>query len=272
MNDWLTVTRGTQPLIISIPHAGTDIPGELEPCFASPWLARMDADFHMSRLYAFAAAMGATVISTAISRSVIDMNRDPSGKSLYPGQATTELCPLSTFDGRPLYRKSSEPTPDEISDRRGRYFLPYHGALVDEIARLKITHRHVVLYDAHSIRSHVPRLFDGELPVFNVGTNTGASCDGALGSAVAMIAAASGKPAVVNGRFKGGYITRHYGNPPNGIHAVQMELAIRSYAREPETLDETNWPPAFNHTLATETQDVLKRILAACLSFAKEAA
>ena len=177
--DWLLVERRDAPLIVSIPHAGTEL-AEYEPRFVSPWFARRDADWHIPELYDFAAALGATIVRTEISRSVVDVNRNPDGLSLYPGQATTELCPTTTFDGEPIYREGETPGAAEVAERRARYYAPYHEALRNEIDRLRRTHARVALYDAHSIRSVIPRLFDGELPVFNLGTNSGESCSPAL--------------------------------------------------------------------------------------------
>ena len=174
MSDWLDVHRGDAPLIVAFPHTGTDL-ADVAGGFVSPWLARRDADWWIDELYAFARDLGATTVRTAISRSVIDVNRDPSGVSLYPGMATTDLCPTTTFDGEPLYA-GAVPNTAEIARRRATWFDPYHRALEAEIARLRAQHDTVVLYDAHSIRSHVPRLFDGELPQFNIGTNSGATC------------------------------------------------------------------------------------------------
>src|SRR3954467_4680076 len=150
MKDWLQVTRGDAPLIISLPHTGTDIPADIEDQLVSPWLARKDADWWVDRLYAFAEDLGATLVRTAISRTVIDVNRDPSGASLYPGQATTGLCPTETFDGDPLYRDGEEPGPSEIDERRQKFFAPYHAALQAEIDRLRTLHGKIVLYDCHS--------------------------------------------------------------------------------------------------------------------------
>ena len=223
--DWLRVHRGDAPLVIAFPHGGTDLAG-LDEQFVSPWHAQIDTDWWIADLYAFAADLGATLIATGISRSVIDMNRDPSGASLYPRQATTELCPTTTFDGEPLYR-FGEPDEASITQRLNLYHRPYHDTLAAELDRLKAAHGRVVLYDAHSIRSHVPRLFGGELPQFNIGTNGGATAAPELETIVANICAASGHGHVVNGRFKGGWTTRHYGRPDDGIHAVQMELAQR---------------------------------------------
>lgn len=262
MTDWLSITPGDAPLIVSVPHAGTIIPGDISG-LVSPDLARRDADHHVDRLYALAAELGATIVHSRISRTVIDLNRDPSGKSLYPGQATTGLCPISTFDGELLYRAGAEPGGGEIARRRAVWFDPYHAALRDQIGRLRGLHPVVVLYDAHSIRSHVPRLFDGELPQFNIGSYDGASCDAALTDAIA--ANCAGESHVINGRFKGGWITRHYGDPPRGVHAIQMELAIRGYADEFGP-----WPPPWDAARAAPMQTKLRRILTTCLDFAKD--
>ena len=185
MNDapetpWLTVQQGTAPLLLCIPHTGTTIPAAIEGELASTWLARKDTDWWIDRLYGFAHKLGASVVRTALSRTVIDPNRDPSGASLYPGQPTTELCPTSTFDGEPLYRAGRAPASQEIAARRHEYFEPYHRAVEREIVRLRIRHPAIVLYDCHSIRSAVPRLFSGILPNFNLGTFAGASCSPAL--------------------------------------------------------------------------------------------
>jgi N-formylglutamate deformylase len=262
MTAWLSVTAGDAPLIVSIPHAGTIIPKEISG-LVSLDLARRDADHHVDRLYAFAAELGATILHSQISRTVIDLNRDPSGQSLYPGRETTGLCPETTFDGKPLYKAGSEPETVEIDQRKSAYFDPYHAALGAQIARLRALHPAIILYDAHSIRSHVPRLFDGELPQFNIGSFDGASCDTALIDAIAADCAADTH--VVNGRFKGGWITRHYRNPTHGIHAVQMELAIRGYADEDDA-----WPPLWDAARAAPMQAKLRTILITCLEFAKD--
>ncbi len=263
--DWLRVHRGEAPLLVAFPHGGTGLAG-LDDAFVSPWRARFDTDWWIEDLYAFVCDLGATTLATDISRSVIDMNRDPSGASLYPGQATTGLCPTTTFDGDSLYR-DAEPGEDEVAWRRDLYHRPYHAALQGELERLRALHGTVVLYDAHSIRSRVPRLFDGQLPQFNLGTNDGATCAPELESAVAAICAASGHSHVVNGRFKGGWTTRHYGQPEKGIHAIQMELAQRGYMAEPDMLTETSWPTPIDPDPAI--LPVLKHVIAAALDFAK---
>jgi formiminoglutamase len=269
--EWLVVERGEAPLIVSVPHAGTEL-GEFEPRFVSPWLARKDADWRIPDLYDFARALGATLVRTKLSRSLIDVNRDPSGASLYPGQATTELCPTTTFDGEPLYRPGGAPDAADIAERRRRYFNPYHAALVGEIERLRRRFGRVALFDAHSIRSRVPRLFEGELPLFNLGSNSGKSCDPALREAVGAVLVQSGESYVVDGRFKGGWITRVYGRPERGVHALQLELACRAYMREPETLDEASWPTSLDPARADKTRATLRRVLETMLAFAGDSA
>ena len=269
---WLQVRRGEAPLIVSFPHAGTDLPAEIAPRLVSPWLARKDADWWVDRLYDFARDLGATTVRTAISRTAIDVNRDPSGASLYPGQATTELCPTTTFDGEPLYQDGRAPDEAEIARRRETYFAPYHDALAEEIARLKAAHGTVVLYEAHSIRSLIPRLFDGPLPNFNIGTNSGASCAVALAGAIEALCVASPFSSIVDGRFKGGWTTRRYGRPEDGVHAVQMELACRGYMDDPaEPPTEANWPTPYDPARAAPMRAVLSDILKACIAFAEAA-
>jgi N-formylglutamate deformylase len=266
---WLTVRRGSAPLVVTMPHTGTDLVGGIEAGLESPWLARKDADWWVHKLYDFAGELGATVIRTSLSRTIIDCNRDPSGVSLYPGQATTELCPTTTFDGEPLYRAGYAPDAQEIASRRSTYFDPYHRALTEEIARLRVQHAAVVVYDCHSIRSRIPRLFAGQLPNFNIGTNSGASCAPELTARVEAICAETAFERVTNGRFKGGYTTRHHGKPADGIHAMQMELACRGYMREPDgEVTPANWPGEYDETFAAPMRAALRRILTACVEFA----
>ena len=271
MGDWLDIQRGDAPLVVAFPHSGIHIPSELEGGYVSPWLARKDADWWIDQVYAFAVGLGATTVRSRISRSVIDLNRDPSGASLYPGQATTELCPTTTFDGEPLYR-GSPPDVAEIARRRTMWFDPYHAALEAELDRLRAAHGRVVLYDAHSILSRVPRLFDGTLPQFNIGTNGGATCHPALAMAVTRICAASGQSHVLDERFRGGWTTRHYGRPNQGVHAVQMELAMRGYIDEPDVPSDANWPPAFDPARAARIAPILTDIIEACIAFARQKA
>jgi len=262
--DWIIIERRDAPLIVSIPHAGTDLL-EFEPVFVSPWLARKDADWRLDEFYDFVAPLGATVLRTRLSRSIIDVNRDPSGASLYPGQATTELVPTTSFDGEPLYRTGLAPDAAEIAERRRLYFDPYHVALGSEIARLREKHKRVALFDAHSIRSVIPRLFDGELPAFNLGTNSGASLSHKLRETVGALLAVSGQSSIVDGRFKGGWITRVYGKPGEGVEALQLELACRAYMHEPERPAPDNWPTPIDENRATPTRATIKRVLEAIL-------
>ncbi|WP_428152025.1 N-formylglutamate deformylase [Brevundimonas sp.] len=269
--DWLTVVEGDAPLIVAFPHTGTDIPPDIEARMVSPWLARKDADWWVDRLYDFVGEMGVTTVRTAISRSVIDVNRDPSGASLYPGMATTGLCPVETFDGEPLYRPGEAPDQAEIDRRRATFFDPYHAAIRAQIERLGV-YGPVVLYDAHSIRSVVPRLFDGALPLFNIGDNNGVTCAPELSQAVEAACAVTGWTHVLNGRFKGGWTTRHYGRPAEGIHAIQMELADRGYMLDPEgEVSEANWPSPYDPALAEPMRRHLRAILTACADFARKA-
>jgi N-formylglutamate deformylase len=266
---WLSVTPGDAPLIVSMPHTGVDIPQDIESTLTSPWLARKDADWWVNCLYDFTYALGATVIRTAISRTVIDCNRDPTGASLYPGQTTTELCPTMTFDGEPLYRAGLLPDQTEIALRRATFFEPYHGAIAAAIARLRAKHNSVVLYDCHSIRSSIPRLFDGVLPNFNIGTNNGATCAPELTRAVEAACEVPGFTHVTNGRFRGGYTTRYYGRPPEGVHAIQMELACRGYMREPvKPVRQGEWPTPYEDHVAAPMRAALTKVLQACLRFA----
>jgi formiminoglutamase len=269
--DWLEVHRASSPLVVSLPHTGTGIPPELHAGYVSLWAARRDADWWVDRLYDFARGLGATTVRTAMSRSVIDVNRDPSGASLYPGQATTELCPTTDFDGAALYRDGLMPDDADIARRREAYFNPYHGALRAELDRLRAQHPRVVLFDAHSIRSRIPRLFDGELPQFNIGTNSGQSCAPELARRVEAVCAATNYSRVVDGRFKGGWTTRHYGEPDKGVHAIQLELACRGYMDEPDAPSPDNWPAPYSEARASSMRAVLKRILEACLAFARSA-
>ncbi len=228
-----TLHEGRSPLVVSVPHAGTGVPDEIAARFTDAARALPDTDWHVHRLYAFAEALDATLIVARYSRYVIDLNRPPDDTELYPGSAQTGLCPLVTFDGTPIYaRDEDRPDADEVDARRRRYWAPYHACLEAQLARVAGLHGQALLWDAHSIRSVVPRLFDGELPVLNLGTHNGASCAAPIADRVWDAARASGYPCVRDGRFRGGYITRHYGRPARGVHAIQLELAQRAYMHE----------------------------------------
>lgn len=261
--EWLYLKRGKAPLILSMPHTGTLLPLDLANRLSSPWLARRDADWWIELLYGeIAERLDATVVRTAISRSVIDVNRDPSGASLYPGQNGTDLCPVTTFDGEPLYLAGAEPDAAEIKGRLETYYRPYHLTVQAEIQRLRSKHRNVVVYDCHSIRSVIPHLFEGTLPVMNIGTFDGRSCDAGLERLVYETCSATAFSVALNQRFKGGWITRSLGNPDLGVHAVQMELACRGYLDEPSSIDSLNWPPAYDDYVARPLQETLAALLA----------
>lgn len=221
--------QGHSPLVLGLPHTGTDIPRDCKDGLINIGLAMADTDWHIDQLYD-GLVDGATTVRTPIHRYVIDVNRDPSGASLYPGQNTTGLCPITDFDGREIYKPGQEPDAAEIARRTALYHAPYHAALAGEVARVRAQHGFAILYDCHSIRSRIPFLFDGTLPDFNIGTNDATSCAPAIEALVhARTRAARGYSSVRNGRFKGGWTTRHYGHPAQGVHAIQMELAQSTY-------------------------------------------
>jgi len=230
--------RGNAPLLISIPHLGTALPGDIQASLSEAARCTADTDWHLDRVYAFADAMDATVIQAKVSRYVIDLNRPPNGLSLYPGQNTTELCPTRTFRNEALYREGATPTEAEVQRRLQRYWQPYHQTLEGELQRLRGRHAKVLLWDAHSIAGELPYLFEGRLPDLNLGTNDGQACDGALLDAVlAVLGAQTAYSFVSNQRFKGGYITRNYGQPAQGVHAIQLEMAQHLYMNERAPFD-----------------------------------
>jgi len=250
--------RGTSPLFVSLPHDGTRLADDVAQRLAPSARRVPDTDWHVSRLYAFAREFGASVIVPRHSRYMIDLNRPPDDTSLYPGQNTTGLCPIVQFSGEPVYLPGQEPTRDEILARVERFWRPYHQALASEIARIKTTHGRVVLWEGHSIRGVVPFLFDGRLPDFNLGTANGASCSPQLQQRLtAALEAQDDYTFVVNGRFKGGYITRHYGHPEAAVDAVQLELAQCNY------MDEETF--AYDDRRAASLQKVIRALLEACL-------
>lgn len=214
---------GDGPLIFSVPHAGTDIPADIAAQLTPHARMLPDTDWHVEQLYDFAPELGAGMIRANVSRYVIDVNRPPQDESLYPGQATTGLCPPIEFDGTPIYLDGGSVPDEEVAHRRTAYWQPYHDTLAAEIARVKARHGYALLYDCHSIASRVPRLFPGTLPDLNLGTVKGESCAPGLQAAIEQVMQASGLTQISNGRFIGGYITRHYGKPQENVHAVQME-------------------------------------------------
>ena len=228
-----TLLRGHSPLLISFPHVGTAIPLDQQYRYTARALDAEDTDWCLDRLYGFAAERGATLIVPGFSRYLVDLNRSSDNAPMYPGQNNTELCPTRHFSGELLYREQRAPDAAEIARRVTHYWQPYHDALRDELARLKQAHGHAVLFDAHSIKSELPWLFEGQLPHMSIGTANGDSCAPALCDAVMRVFAAQTEFShVLNGRFKGGHITRHFGNPGEGMHAIQLEMCWRAYMHE----------------------------------------
>lgn len=251
--------QGTRPLLISIPHCGTHVPPALAARFTEEARQVHDTDWHLERLYDFADELGASLLVATHSRYVIDLNRPPDGASLYPGQSVTGLCPIDTFDDTPIYADAADkPSDAEIAARRDAIWQPYHAKLADELARIRAQHGIAALWDAHSIRSVLPRFFEGTLPDLNLGTAQGASCDPALAQTLLGIAKASGYSSVLNGRFTGGYITRHHGQPARGVHAVQLEMTQSSYMQEALPFD---YLPAVAERVQPHLQHMLQAVL-----------
>ena len=258
-----TLSRGQTPLLVSMPHDGTEIPESIAQRMTENALRRPDTDWHVARLYEFAAALGASTITPRYSRYVVDLNRSADNTALYPGADNTEVCPTTCFDSTRIYAANQVPGQSEVEARINRYWQPYHNGLAAELTRVRERYGIAVLFDAHSINSVVPRFFDAELPHFNLGTADGHSCAPELEQQlVAVLADATDYSHVANGRFKGGYITRHYGRPQESLHAVQLELAQRSY------MDEA-YPFRYDDGLAGRVQPVLGRLLSTILEWAK---
>ena len=250
-----TLHLGQAPLLISMPHLGTTIPADLHGAYVLRALATEDTDWHLDRLYNFAAELRASVLTPQVSRYVIDLNRPPDDAPMYPGASNTELCPTRFFNGDPLYQPGAEPDAAERLRRREVYWQPYHQALATELQRLQALHGHVVLWDAHSIRSQIPWLFEGRLPGLNLGTANGASADATIADALMTVCAGqSAVSHVLNGRFKGGYITRRYGAPAQGVHAVQLEMCQSLYMQE-------HSPYAFEAERAAAIRPLLRTLL-----------
>ena len=254
-----TLHRGRVPLLISLPHDGSFIPADVAARMHPAARRSPDTDWHVARLYEpLARELGASVLKPQASRYVVDLNRPADGHALYPGQRETGLVSTVGFDGEPLYLEGGVPDAAEVQRRVNDYWQPYHDALAQELARLRAKHGRVVLWEGHSIRSHVPMLFEGRLPDFNLGTATGTSCTSALQTRLQSRLEAQARFSVaVNGRFKGGYITRHYGRPEAGVQAVQLELVQLNY------MDEASFE--FDAARAPEVQAVIDRLLRICL-------
>ena len=252
----IEVIQGPSPLILGLPHTGTYVPSDIADRLNERGQGLSDTDWHVDRLYV-GLVPDVTTVRTPVHRYAIDVNRDPSGHSLYPGQNTTSLCPLTDFDGAPLYLLGAEPGTSEIERRRALYHAPYHAALTREMTRIVALHGFAILYDCHSIRSEIPYLFDGRLPDFNIGTNMGQTCAPSLEDLVREHCdSAEPYTSVLNGRFRGGWSTRHYGRPELGWHAIQMELAQATYMEE-------HPPWTYLPARATEVRCILRSLLSA---------
>lgn len=255
----VAVQRGESPLLLAQPHSGVWLPDGLLARFNARGRQLADTDWHITRLYA-GLATNATTVTAQAHRYVVDANRDPADSSLYPGENTTSLCPLTDFDGESIYMPGQAPSTDEVKERQQTFHQPYHDALQAELQRLHELHGYVILYDCHSIRSRAPFLFEGSLPDLNIGTNSGLSCDAALQRAAVKVCEASRQNRqyswVENGRFRGGWTTRHYGNPDSGYHALQMEIGQKCYMEESQ-------PWHYLPATAEPLRALLKELLAA---------
>ncbi len=252
---------GSIPLLVSMPHVGVEIPEQIAARMSPAALSRIDTDWHLTSLYAFLEQMGASTIAARWSRYVIDLNRPPEDTNLYPGMDTTGLCPVDTFGSVPLYLPGQQPDQDEIKQRLELYWRPYHHQLRAELDRLLSMHGRVMLWDAHSIASVVPRFFEGKLPDLNFGTASGVTCAPGMEAAIVDTARAQERFSVaVNGRFKGGHITRHYGQPASNVHAIQLEMCQSLYMNETE-------PFAYRPDLAAEVQPLLAQMTNAALAW-----
>lgn len=261
--DSYSIRRGSSPLLVSIPHSGLLVPrdvDDVETRLTDVGRSLIDTDWYVDRLYDFVVDLDASVLIANYSRYVVDLNRARDGTALYPGQSETEICPTSTFTDEPLYVAGENPGPAEISRRITRFWQPYHDELKSELERIRRNFGYAMLWDAHSIQSQLPRFFDGILPELNLGTADGAASTSDLGDAVYSIIRESRYSSAYNGRFKGGYITRNYGNPDERIFALQLEIAQRSYMSE--------YPDfAFDEGPAEKLRSILRRLLQKVLSF-----
>ncbi|CAB3631320.1 N-formylglutamate deformylase [Achromobacter pestifer] len=259
MSDIYHFSRGTAPLLISIPHLGSQIPDAQRAQMTALGLQSGDTDWHLDTLYQFAQALGASVIGARYSRYVVDLNRPPNDESLYPGQTKTGLCPAQTFRGDALYQNDAVLTDAERAHRLQAYWQPYHAKLREELDRIKAEHGTVLLWEAHSIASVLPRLFEGKLPDLNIGTSDGAACAPDILAAVKeQLDGCTDYTWAINGRFKGGYITRHYGSPADNIHAIQLEMCQSTY------MDETH-PYGWRADLAGKVIPVVEGMVQAAL-------
>jgi N-formylglutamate amidohydrolase len=260
VSDVFEFVQGEAPLLVSFPHDGRRVPEVISERMTPAARALPDTDWHIARLYDFAAELGASTLVANYSRYVVDVNRPATDEALYPGQLATSLCPTQTFAGDDIY-SDGDVTEDEVASRVETYWRPYHDRLRATLEELRATHGYALLWDAHSIESRVPRLFDGELPALNIGTHGGRSCDSAFEAAIEGIAASSPFSSVLNGRFKGGFITRHYGDPDRHVHAVQLEIAQRVYMDEAARV--------FDESKAEQLRDTLRHMLTTLMQRAR---
>ena len=253
MIELLSIHHGKSPLVVSIPHDGRFIPEDISARMTAEGRAIPDTDWHVAQLYEFAKDLGAHILVANYSRYVVDLNRSGSDEMLYEGQVATGVCPHKSFGGNSLYESTNEPAAEEVQERLSAYWEPYHLALQSFIDVAKLEHGYALLWDAHSISSRVPRLFEGELPELNVGTFDGRSCAAELAAPVVDVAAASEYSSILDGRFIGGFITRNYGQPNNDVHAIQLEIAQRAYMNEATQ--------EFDDTIAAKLRDTLNRMI-----------
>lgn len=260
MSNSYTLIEGSVPLLISMPHNGEEIPPEIAAVMTAKGHEVADTDWYMQRLYAFAQSLGAFILIPKYSRYVIDLNRDPNGVDLYPGANNTELCPTTAFDLSPLYQQGCQPSAEQIAERVALYWQPYHQALASTMQAIKEKFGQAVLLEAHSILSHVPRFFEGQLPDFNFGNADGKSCAPELISAISALHYAP-YTMVCNGRFKGGYITRAFGQPEKNFHAIQLELSQCTYMNEQSM--------TYDEKLAQQVQPKLEALVKTLIHFAQ---
>jgi N-formylglutamate deformylase len=249
--DTFIYQRAEAPILVSIPHTGRRLDDGMSQRLTAEALDLPDTDWYVDRLYGFLNNTTVGVLCAEYSRYVVDLNRSPENLALYPGQLNSEICPTETFAGDDIYQHGLAPSQDEIENRIKRYWSPYHACLRKELERLRQKFGFVILWDAHSIRSHMPRLFDGELPHLNIGTNSGASCSPELAADITAVLESAGYSTVVNGRFRGGYITRHYGDPGRHTHAIQLEISQRTYMNEEDS--------SYSATKSSQLQGLLRQ-------------
>jgi len=252
---------GSEPLLVSVPHDGRAVPGEIAARMTPAALELPDTDWHVAQLYGFVKELGASVITARYSRYVVDLNRPPDDSALYPGQLATGICPTQTFAGEPLYVTNGSVAAKQRDARIDRYWRPYHAHIATVLHELRARHGYALLWDAHSIASEVPALFDGQLPELNIGTNQGKSCAPEITARLRAEAADSDYSSICNGRFSGGYITRFFGEPATRVHAVQLELAQRSY------MDENSL--RYDVHKSARLQQLLRRLLTSYLQTAQ---